>query len=130
MVTLCQGRRVPSLIHAEFMADHTVVLSLSGVAAYQSPDQVTGAVQAAIVRWAPQAILLDLADVSVLDNAGVAALLGSQRMASWADISFALINVSTFVQGQLRETGLIPHIEPPPDVAPQPQVTLPEASAG
>ena len=67
----------------------------------------------------------------MLDNGGVAALLGSQRMASWADISFTLINVSTFVQGQLRETGLIPHIEPPHEAASQPaEVTLPEASAG
>jgi anti-anti-sigma factor len=106
MVTLCHGRRVPSLIHAELMADHTVVLTVTGVVAYQSPDQMTGAVRAAIVRWAPRAILLDLADVSVLDAAGVTALLESHRMAAWAGIPVTLINVGTFLMGQLRETGL------------------------
>jgi anti-anti-sigma regulatory factor len=106
MVTLCDRRWVASLIRAEPLADHTVVLALTGAVVYQSPEQITGAVRAAIVRWAPEAILLDFADVSVLDSAGIAALLDSHRTAMWADISFALINVGSFVMGQLREMGI------------------------
>ena len=94
------------------MPDHTVIITVSGVVAYQSPDQLTGAVRAAIVRWAPEALLLDMADVSVLDSAGVAALMDSQRTATWAGISVTLINVGTFLLGQLRETGLTALLEP------------------
>jgi len=93
-------------MRAELLADHTVVLALSGSVVYQNPEQIPGAVRAAIVRWAPQAILLDLADVRVLDAAGIAALLDSHRAVSWAGMSFALINVDTFVMGQLRDIGV------------------------
>ena len=88
------------------LLDQTVVLALSGAVVYQNPEQIPGAVRAAIVRWAPEAILLDLADVRVLDAAGIAALLDSHRAVSWAGISFALVNVDAFVMGQLRDLGV------------------------
>ncbi|WP_433731483.1 STAS domain-containing protein [Actinoplanes sp. CA-051413] len=88
------------------LLDQTVVLALSGAVVYQNPEQIPGAVRAAIVRWAPEAILLDLADVRVLDAAGIAALLDGHRAVSWAGISFALVNVDAFVMGQLRDVGV------------------------
>ncbi|WP_212987548.1 STAS domain-containing protein [Actinoplanes auranticolor] len=91
-----------------------MVLALSGAVVYQSPEQIPGAVRAAIVRWAPEAILLDLADVTVLDAAGIAALLDSHRTAGWGGISFALINVGSFVMAQLREVGVASFIRAQP----------------
>jgi anti-anti-sigma regulatory factor len=129
MVTLCHGRRVPSLIHAELMPDHTVIITVAGVAAYQSPDQMTGAVRAAIVRWAPESILLDMADVSVIDTAGVGALLDSHRTAGWAGIPITLINVGTFLFGQLRETGITALMEALPVEPAAPDVVDATASA-
>ena len=96
------------------MPDHTVVLTVAGSVAYQSPDQIAGAVRAAIVRWAPEAILIDLADVSVLDAAGMAAVLDSHRTAAWAGISVVLINVGTFLLSQLRETGVTTVVQAQP----------------
>jgi anti-anti-sigma factor len=113
-VILCHHQRVSSLIHAELLADHTVVLTVAGTVAYQSPDQIAGAVRAAIVRWAPEAILIDLGDVSVLDAAGVSALLESHRTGAWAGVSVVVINVGAFLMGQLRETGLTDLVQAPP----------------
>ncbi|MCA2212125.1 DMT family transporter [Jidongwangia harbinensis] len=115
-VILCHHQRVSSLIHAELLADHTVVLTVAGTVAYQSPDQISGAVRAAIVRWAPEAILIDLADVSVLDAAGVTALLESHRTGAWAGVSVVVINVGAFLMGQLRETGLTTLVRAQPPV--------------
>src|SRR5689334_4036483 len=88
------------------MPDHTVVLSVTGEVAYQSPGQIPGAVRAAIVRWAPVEILIDLGDVSVLDRPGIVALLESLRTAGWAGIPIVLINVGAYLMGQFRESGL------------------------
>jgi len=111
------------------MPDHTVIITVAGVVAYQSPDQMTGAVRAAIVRWAPEAVLLDMADVSVIDTAGVGALLDSHRTAGWAGIPITLINVGTFLLGQLRETGITALMAVLPDELAAPDVVDATASA-
>lgn len=97
---------MPLLLHAESLPDDTVIIAVSGVVAYESPDQILGAVRAAIVRWAPRVVLLDLADVNALDAASIAALLASHQTGEWAGIRVSLINVGPFLLGQLRETGL------------------------
>lgn len=93
-----------------------MVIAVSAVVAYQSPDQIVGAVRAAIVRWAPRAVLLDVADVNALDAAGITALLASHQTGEWAGIPVSLINVGPFLLGQLRETGLASLLcpDPPP----------------
>ncbi len=83
-----------------------MIIEVSGVVAYENPDQIPGAVRAAIVRWAPRAVLLDLSDVNALDAASIAALLAGHQTGEWAGIEVSLFNVSPFVLGQLRETGL------------------------
>jgi anti-anti-sigma regulatory factor len=89
-----------------------VIITVSGVVAYQSPDQIPGAVRAAIVRWAPQAVLLDIADVSALDAASITALLASHQTGERAGIPVSLINVGPFLLGQLREIGLASLLRP------------------
>jgi hypothetical protein len=103
---LCQGRRVALFLNAELHPDHNVIITVSGVAAYQSPDQIPGAVRAAIVRWAPRAVLLDVADVSLFDAGIIAALLAGHQTGAWADIPVTLFNVGALPLSQLRESGL------------------------
>jgi anti-anti-sigma factor len=100
------------------MPDHTVVLSVTGEVAYQTPGQITGAVRAAIVRWAPEEILLDLADVTVLDRPGIVALLESLRTAEWAGVPVVLINVGAYLMGQFRESGLADLVRAQAPIAP------------
>jgi hypothetical protein len=97
---------VSLFLHAELHPDHTVIITVSGVAVYQSPDQIPGAVRAAIVRWAPRAVLLDLADVSLLDAGTIAALLAGHQTGAWADIPVTLVNVGALPLSQLRESGV------------------------
>ena len=108
-----------SLLHAESHPEHTVIITVSGVVAYQSPDQIRGAVRAAIVRWAPELVLLDVADVSLLEVATISALLASHQTGEWAGVPVALINVGVFPLSQLRDLGLAsllcPHLAPPDD---------------
>jgi hypothetical protein len=84
-----------------------VIITVSGGVAYQCPDQIRGAVRAAIVRWAPRVVLLDVADVSLLETATIAALLASHQTGEWAGVSVTLINVGVFPLSQLREQGLV-----------------------
>ena len=93
-------------LHAELLPGHTVIVTVSGVAAYQNPDQIPGAVRAAIVRWAPQAVLLDVGDVSLFDAGTIAALLAGHQAGAWAGIPVTLINVAALPLNQLRESGL------------------------
>ncbi|MEV6596705.1 STAS domain-containing protein [Actinoplanes sp. NPDC051346] len=83
-----------------------MVVTVAGVVAYQSPDQIPGAVRAAVARWAPRQVLLDVGDVSVLDGAGISALLASYQEGTEAGISVELINAGAFLSMQLREAGL------------------------
>jgi len=83
-----------------------VIITVSGVVAYQTPDQIPGAVRAAIVRWAPSAVLLDVADVSLFDAGTIAALLASHQTGLWAGVPVALINLGALPAGQLRQSGL------------------------
>ncbi len=119
---LCQGRWVPIFLHAELLPDDTVIIRVSGVVVYQSPDQISGAVRAAIVRWAPRLVLLDLADVSLLDAGAITALLASHQTGAWAGIPVQVINIGAFPLSQLRESGLVglfcPHLPAPQEAAP------------
>jgi hypothetical protein len=51
-------------------------------------------------------VLLDVADVSLLEAATIAALLVSHQTGGWAGIPVVLINVGAFPLSQLRESGL------------------------
>ncbi|MEV8504910.1 STAS domain-containing protein [Actinoplanes sp. NPDC051475] len=83
-----------------------MIITVAGVVAYQSPEQVPGAVHAAIVRWAPRVILLDLGDVHMLDGAGMAALLAGQDVGARAHVTVTLVNIGSFLAMQLREIGV------------------------
>ena len=93
-------------LHAESQPDDTVIITVSGVVAYQTPDQIPGAVRAAIVRWAPQAVVLDIADVSLLDAGTIAGLLAGHQTGAWAGVPVTLRNVGGLPATQLRASGL------------------------
>jgi hypothetical protein len=97
---------VSPFLHAELHADHRVIITVSGVVAHQDPDQIPGAVRAAIVRWAPRVVLLDVADVSLLDAGTIAALLAGHQTGAWAGVPVALINIGAFPLSQLRAHGV------------------------
>jgi hypothetical protein len=84
-----------------------VTITVSGAVAYQNPDQISGAVRAAIVRWAPRLVFLDVADVALLEVATIAALLSSHQAGEWAGIPVRLINVGVLPLSQLRDQGLV-----------------------
>jgi hypothetical protein len=108
-----------------------VIITVSGVVAYQSPDKIRGAVRAAIIRWAPEAVLLDVADVSLLEAATISELLAAHQIGAWGGIPVTLINVGAFPVSQLREAGLAnllcPDLPDPGDgaVAPEPPPSPP-----
>jgi hypothetical protein len=107
------------LLHAESHPDHSVIITVSGDVAFQTPEQIGGAVRAAIVRWAPRVVFLDVAEISLLETATTAALLASHQIGEWAGIPVTLINVGVFPLSQLREKGLVgllcPHLLAPND---------------
>jgi hypothetical protein len=119
---------VSLFLNAELHPDHTVIITVSGVAAYQSPDQIPGAVRAAIVRWAPRAVLLDVADVSLFDAGIIAALLAGHQTGAWADIPVTLFNVGALPLSQLRECGLASLLCPDLRDLTAPPADLPEES--
>ncbi|MFI5497068.1 STAS domain-containing protein [Actinoplanes sp. NPDC051859] len=83
-----------------------MIITVAGVVAYQNPDQIAGAVRAAMTRWKPRRILLDVDDVSVLDGAGIAALLASHHVGAQSGTPVILINACAFLTAQLREYGV------------------------
>lgn len=97
---------MPTLLHAESQADDSVMITVAGVVAYHNPDQIPGAVRAAVARWTPPRVFLDVGDVSMLDGAGIAALLAGYQVGADADIPVTLVNVGAFLSMQLRESGV------------------------
>jgi anti-anti-sigma factor len=101
-------------IHAEPSGDDTVLISVSGVVEHHNAQQVPGAVHAAIVRWSPRAVFIDVAAVTLIDSAGIAALLASGKAAAAASTTLAVINPGDLIYRQLQVSQvadlLCPHL--------------------
>jgi ABC-type transporter Mla MlaB component len=83
------------------------LITLDGVLARDTAQQAPGAVHAAIVRWAPTAVFLDVARVSgPLDSPSLGTLLASHRAAHSVSVTLALVNPSDRLYQQLRDRNV------------------------
>ena len=92
-----------------------MLITLEGVLAWGTAQQIPGAVHAAIVRWVPTAVFLDVAGVSgPLDSPSLGTLLASHRAARSVSVALALVNPSDRLYQQLRDytvaNVLCPHL--------------------
>lgn len=79
-----------------------MVITVSGVVEYHNAQQIPGAVHAAIVRWTPKEVFVDLAEVTSMDSAGIGALVASHKAAASAAVTVAVLNPSPSVYRHLR----------------------------
>ena len=69
-------------LRAECRDDDTALISVGGELEYGNAQQIPGVVHAAIVRWSPRAVFIDVAAVTRMDDAGIGALPASSRAAA------------------------------------------------
>ena len=106
--------RVSLLLNAEHRDDNVVLITAEGRIDRTNAQQIPGAVHAAIVRWAPAAVLLDVNAVAAIDPAGVAALLASHHAARKSSVTVAVVNPGDQLYQQIRQhdaaDALCPHL--------------------
>lgn len=85
----------------------TVLIRLDGELDLATRDQLMLAVRAVLPTFHPQTLLLDLAGVSVLDSAGIGALVGCWKLAQDTGCELRLRNPRPLAYAQLRVTGLL-----------------------
>ena len=85
----------------------TVVIVLDGELDLATRDQVVLAVRAVLPAFHPGTLILDLSGVSVLDSAGIGALVGCWKLAQDAGCALRLRNPRPLAYAQLRLTGLL-----------------------
>ncbi|WP_432985085.1 STAS domain-containing protein [Dactylosporangium sp. CA-233914] len=88
-------------------ASDTVVIRLAGELDLATREQVTEAVQAVLPVFRPDALVLDLAAVTVLDSAGIGALVGCWKLAAGFGCTLRLCNPRPLAYAQLEITGLL-----------------------
>ncbi|WP_433613156.1 STAS domain-containing protein [Dactylosporangium sp. CA-139114] len=85
----------------------TVVIRLVGELDLATREQVTEAVRAVLPAFHPGALVLDLDAVTVLDSAGIGALVGCWKLAAGAGCALSLRNPRPLAYAQLELTGLL-----------------------
>ena len=86
----------------------TVVIRLDGELDLATRDQIVLAVRGVLPTFHPDVLVLDLAGVSVLDSAGIGALVSCWKLAQDAGCRLSLRNPRPLAYAQLRLTGLLP----------------------
>lgn len=89
-------------VRAEQQDDDTVVITLTGEIGVHARAQIPGAIHAAIVRWRPRNILLDVARVPAWGDAVIAAVLAGGEAAACLDVNLIVINASDKLLRQLH----------------------------
>jgi anti-anti-sigma factor len=112
-------------LRAEPRPDDTVVITVAGVVEYHNAQQIAGAVHAAIARWTPITVLIDIGEVCLLDSAGIAALLASHQTAAAAAVNIAVLNPNSFIARQLRVYGVADLLCPQMESTHEQQTPLP-----
>ncbi|MFI5906370.1 STAS domain-containing protein [Dactylosporangium sp. NPDC051541] len=84
----------------------TVVIRLAGILDLATREQVTEAVRAVLPAFRPDALVLDLDAVTLLDSAGIGALVGCWKLAAGAGCTLRLRNPRPLAYAQLEITGL------------------------
>jgi anti-anti-sigma factor len=85
----------------------TVVIRLAGELDIATREQVTEAVQAVLPVFRPDALVLDLDAVTLLDSAGIGALVSCWKLANGAGCTLRLRNPRPLAYAQLELTGLL-----------------------
>ncbi len=85
----------------------TVVIRLDGELDLATRDQIVLAVRGVLPTFHPDTLILDLGGVSVLDSAGIGALVGCWKLAQDAGCVLRLRNPRPLAYAQLRLTGLL-----------------------
>lgn len=108
------GTRVTVALRAQDCGDETVLINVEGLVDYHTAQQIPGAVHAAIVRWAPRLVLIDVAGVPVMDSAGLGALLAGRKAAASVSVTVAVLNPSDELYRQMQDGEvadlLCPHL--------------------
>ncbi|WP_433055895.1 STAS domain-containing protein [Dactylosporangium sp. CS-033363] len=84
-----------------------LVIRLAGTLDLATCEQVTEAVQAVLPVFRPGALILDLDQVTLLDSAGIGALVGCWKLAAGAGCALRLRNPRPLAYAQLELTGLL-----------------------
>jgi anti-anti-sigma factor len=85
----------------------TVVMRLDGELDLATRDQLVLAVRAVLPTFHPDTLTLDLGGVSVLDSAGIGALVSCWKLAQDSGCALSLRNPRPLAYAQLRLTGLL-----------------------
>ncbi|MER7002116.1 STAS domain-containing protein [Dactylosporangium sp. NPDC000555] len=85
----------------------TVVIRLAGELDLATREQVTEAVRAVLPAFRPDALVLDLHEVTLLDSAGIGALVSCWKLANGAGCTLRLRNPRPLAYAQLELTGLL-----------------------
>jgi anti-anti-sigma factor len=83
------------------------LVTVDGEVDVDRASEITAMVAAAVADWAPRRVVVDLAAVPLIDSTGIGELIKSNRIASAANATFAVVNPSPFVLGALGVTGLL-----------------------
>jgi anti-sigma B factor antagonist len=84
-----------------------VVIRLAGELDLATREQVTEAVRAVLPAFRPETLVLDLDAVTLLDSAGIGALVGCWKLAAGAGCALRLRNPRPLAYAQLELTGLL-----------------------
>ncbi|MEJ3746979.1 anti-sigma factor antagonist [Actinomycetes bacterium KLBMP 9797] len=85
----------------------TVRLELRGEIDLATAGEVRDAVIAALARYDPSTVVLDLQQVSFIDSIGIGELVKCQRAATACGATLTLENLALFPRRQLWATGLL-----------------------
>ena len=93
------------IVRAEATDNGTVIITAAGQAIFPAAAQIVGAVRAALRRWNPRGIVLDLSGVDTLDEPSVPALIACAHAAAAAGAGL-LVLPSAQVHRRLQERGV------------------------
>ena len=96
-------------LSATLEASHpgTVVIRLAGELDLATREQIMITVRAVLPAFRPGVLVLDLDDVTVLDSAGIGALVSCWKLANGAGCHLSLRNPRPLAYAQLELTGLL-----------------------
>ena len=94
----------------------TVVVAVTGEIDMDTAAQLQATLMATIEAQPPRTLTIDLAGVSLLDAAGMTALIQTHQHARRQHIAISLINAQPLVRRSIQIAGLGPFFGPPPGI--------------
>jgi anti-anti-sigma factor len=89
------------------LADGTVEIRPRGEIDVANADELRRAVETALTTRAPEAICLDLWQVTLVDSTGLGAIVAAHRAAAAAGVRLRVANPAAIVHRQLWVAGLL-----------------------